>query len=33
VEFWTHDKLWYCDGNKCLNCEVVNYDEKVIILG
>lgn len=31
--FWTHDKLWYCDRSKCLNCEAVNHDEKVIILG
>lgn len=29
--FYANDKLWYCDGSKFLNCEVVNYDEKIII--
>ncbi len=31
--FYTNDKLWYCDGSKYLNCEAVNYEEKIIIFG
>lgn len=31
--FCMHDKLWYCDGSKFLNCEAVNHEEKVIIFG
>jgi len=31
--FWTDDKLWYCDGSKYLTCVVVNHNDnaKVII--
>ncbi len=31
--FWTHDKLWYCDGNKFLTCIAVNHNDtaKVVI--
>lgn len=31
--FWTDDKLWYCDENKYLTCIAVNHNDnaKVII--
>ncbi len=31
--FYANDKLWYSDGSKCLNCEAVNYESKIIIFG
>ena len=31
--FYTNDKLWYCDGRKFLKCEAINYNEKIIIFG
>lgn len=33
--FWTDDKLWYCDGSKYLTCIAANHsdNEKVIVFG
>ncbi len=31
--FWTHDKLWYCDESKFLTCIAINHNdnEKVVV--